>query len=46
MAPVLIGAGLPLFGRLDDDVRLIHLGSSSGDTGMVTSHYAVAENLA
>jgi len=46
VAPVLIGAGLPLFGRLDDDVRLIHLGSSSGDTGMVTSHYAVAENLA
>lgn len=44
VAPVLIGAGLPLFGRLDDDVRLIHLGTSFGDTGMVTSHYAVAQS--
>jgi dihydrofolate reductase len=43
IAPVLLGAGLPLFGRLDRDVRLIHLGSATGDTGMVTSHYAVAD---
>jgi dihydrofolate reductase len=42
VAPVLLGGGLPLFGRLDRDVRLIHLGSATGDTGMVTSHYAVA----
>lgn len=41
-APVLLGDGLPLFGALDHDVRLIHLGSSTGDTGMTTSHYAVA----
>ena len=41
VAPVLLGAGLPLFGKLDRDVRLIHLGSATGDTGMVTSHYAV-----
>ena len=42
VAPVLLGAGLPLFGKLVRDVRLIHLGSATGDTGMVTSHYAVA----
>lgn len=42
VAPILLGAGLPLFGKLDRDVRLIHLGSASGNTGMVTSHYAVA----
>ncbi len=41
-APVLLGDGLPLFGALESDVRLVHLGSSSGDSGMVTSHYAVA----
>jgi dihydrofolate reductase len=43
VAPVLLGAGLPLFGKLDQDVRLIHLGSAAGDTGMVTSHYKVAD---
>jgi dihydrofolate reductase len=41
-APVLLGSGLPLFGALEEDVRLIHLGTSTGDTGMVTSHYRVA----
>ncbi len=44
VAPVLLGTGLPLFGKLEKEVRLIHLGSSTGDTGMVTSHYAVARS--
>jgi dihydrofolate reductase len=43
-APVLLGGGLPLFGTLDHDVRLIHRGSSTGDTGMTTTHYAVANS--
>lgn len=43
-APVLIGSGLPLFGGVDHDIALIHLGSSTGDTGMVTSHYAIARH--
>jgi dihydrofolate reductase len=41
-APVLLGSGLALFGQIDHDVRLIHLGTSTDDTGMVTSHYEVA----
>ena len=42
-APVLLGFGLPLFGHLDHDIRLVHRGTSTGDTGMVTSHYLVAD---
>jgi dihydrofolate reductase len=41
VAPVLLGGGLPLFGPLDRDVRLILQGVSTSDTGMVTSHYLV-----
>lgn len=41
-APVLIGDGLPLFGTLKADVRLIHAGTTSSDTGMTSSLYYVA----
>lgn len=40
-APVLLGAGIPLFGALGADVLLEHVGSSYGDSGMVSSHYRV-----
>lgn len=40
-APVLIGGGLPLFGLLDHDVRVTHVGTSTSDTGMTSSRYAV-----
>lgn len=41
-APVLLGAGIPLFGLLDTDVHLIHLATTFNDAGMTSSHYRVA----
>jgi dihydrofolate reductase len=40
--PVLLGAGLPLFGALPGDVRLRHLGTTAFPSGLVQSRYAVA----
>ena len=39
--PVLIGTGRPLFGPLDADVKLRHVGTRSYASGLVTSEYAV-----
>ncbi len=39
--PALIGEGLPLFGRLDGDIRLEHLGTKSYANGLVQSRYRV-----
>ncbi len=39
--PVLLGSGIPLFGRLSRDVRLEHLGTRSYASGLVTSEYEV-----
>ena len=39
--PVLIGAGRPLFGALDADVKLRHVATRSYASGLVTSEYAV-----
>jgi dihydrofolate reductase len=39
--PVLLGAGLPLFGWLPHDIRLTHLGTIGIEAGMITSRYAV-----
>ncbi len=39
--PVLIGAGIPLFGPLDRDIRLEHLGTRQYESGLVTSEYRV-----
>ncbi len=39
--PVLIGAGIPLFGPLDRDIRLEHLGTRQYESGLVTSEYSV-----
>ena len=40
VAPVILGGGIPLFGRLDRTRPLTHLGTSSAD-GMASSRYAV-----
>jgi dihydrofolate reductase len=39
--PVLIGAGIPLFGALSRDVRLRHVGTRSFPSGLVQSEYAI-----
>ena len=40
--PVLIGTGIPLFGPVDADIRLEHLGTRQLAGGAVQSEYAVA----
>lgn len=40
-APALIGGGLPLFTLLAHDIRLTHAGTSTSDTGMTSSRYAI-----
>ncbi|HKJ12193.1 MAG TPA: dihydrofolate reductase family protein [Ornithinimicrobium sp.] len=40
-APVLLGAGIPLFGALGTDVQLTHLGTSYAGSGMTSSRYRV-----
>lgn len=39
--PVLIGEGIPLFGALPHDVRLVHVRTRSFETGLVQSEYDV-----
>ena len=39
--PVLIGKGIPLFGPLDDDIRLKHVATRSYPQGLVQSEYEV-----
>lgn len=39
--PILIGAGIPLFGPLPEDVRLTHVGTRPFAGGMVQSTYEV-----
>ena len=41
--PILIGEGIPLFGALDGDIDLVHEGTQSFPSGLVTSHYRVAK---
>jgi dihydrofolate reductase len=40
--PVLIGAGIPLFGALQRDIALTHIATRAYTSGLVTSEYAVA----
>lgn len=40
--PVLIGAGIPLFGPLGRDIRLHHIATRQYRSGLVQSEYAVA----
>lgn len=39
--PILIGAGLPLFGQLDRDIDLEHVDTRSFASGLVTSRYRI-----
>lgn len=39
--PVLIGAGIPLFGPVDGDIKLTHIATRSYKTGLVQSEYTV-----
>lgn len=39
--PVLIGAGVPLFGRLPRDIRLRHIATRHYPSGLVSSEYQV-----
>lgn len=44
-APVILGSGLPLFHSLPAQTRLIHLGTSTTDSGMTNTRYRVANSL-
>ena len=44
--PVLIGVGIPLFGKLDDDIRLQHLETRTLPRGLVQSEYRVISRSA
>ena len=44
--PVLIGAGISLFGLLPHDIRLTHVATRSYPSGLVQSEYAVAGSRA
>jgi dihydrofolate reductase len=39
--PVLIGEGIPLFGRVAHDIRLRHVATRAYQSGLVTSEYEV-----
>jgi dihydrofolate reductase len=39
--PVLIGEGIPLFGSVLRDIRLLHIGTRQYKSGLVTSEYGV-----
>jgi dihydrofolate reductase len=41
--PVLIGEGIPLFGSLQHDIRLRHVGTRQFPSGLVTSEYYVQD---
>ncbi len=41
VAPVLIGAGIPLFGAIPEDILLTHVGTSYSDSGMTSTRYLV-----
>jgi len=45
-APVLLGRGLPLFHDLPNEIRLIHLGTATTETGMTNTRYAVVRESA
>jgi dihydrofolate reductase len=43
--PVLIGEGIPLFGRLPRDIRLRHVATRNSPSGLVTSEYEVVGDV-
>lgn len=44
--PILLGAGIPLFGRLSHEIHLQHLETRSFANGLVQSHYEVGRHVA
>ena len=42
IVPILLGGGIPLFGPLNDDIKLNHVETRSYSNGLVQSKYAVA----
>jgi dihydrofolate reductase len=42
--PVLIGAGIPLFGSLEKDIRLRHISTKQYPSGLVSSEYEVTDS--
>jgi dihydrofolate reductase len=45
-APVLIGEGVPLFGAIPHDIRLLHVATRKFASGLVQSEYHTAAGLA
>ncbi len=45
VAPVLIGAGIPLFGDIPEDILLTHVGTSYDDSGMTSTRYLVNHSM-
>ncbi len=43
--PIILGQGVPLFGRLDNDVPLTHIQTQAFDFGFVQMKYAVGDRL-
>lgn len=43
--PILIGDGIPLFGPLEEDIKLQHISTQTFDNGFVQSHYKVNHNI-
>ena len=42
--PVILGGGIPLFGSLDQDIRLTHVHTTADDFGFVQTTYSVKIN--
>ena len=40
-APIIIGAGIPLFGVLQEDIKLKHIETQSFNNGLVQSKYNI-----
>jgi dihydrofolate reductase len=39
--PILLGEGIPLFGRIGRDIRLVHLETAAHASGFVQSRYSI-----
>jgi len=43
--PILIGAGVPFFGQLEQDIDLQLLGSKSSISGFIQAHYKLLSSV-
>jgi dihydrofolate reductase len=44
MIPVILGGGIPLFGSIEQDIRLTHVRTTAYDFGFVQTTYSVKKN--